>query len=143
MNSSLHTLPFYECHLGDPERHLDVGAGASYYPAHVLDSIKKPKTSLKGVTDINQNTLDLGSKRLRSIGYGRDVDTVNHNVSESVEENSGLWKKFDSISLFYVFHCLPGSFPKKGRGCHIELGQCVNRGQCSIWEYHCGQRKES
>lgn len=107
--------PFYQRHLEGSEYHLDVGAGTGYYPAKQLDPANKSSVGVKGITllDINSHTLDAGSSRIKGVGYRGQVDTVNHNVFQPFDEGSELRRKFDSIALFYVLHCLPGKFPEK------------------------------
>jgi len=63
--------------------------------------------------DITPYTLDLGSSRIKGVGYRGQVDLVNHNVFQPFDEGSELRRKFDSIAMFNVLHCLPGKFPEK------------------------------
>lgn len=123
-------LPFYQRHLANSEYHLDVGAGTGYYPAQVLDPTSTTKASVKGITllDINDNTLVTASKRLTDIGYKGTVGTVNHNIFEPFAEGSENRGKFDSISLFYVFHCLPGSFPTKAENVAKNMASGLTEG---------------
>jgi len=103
-------LPFYERHLASSEHHLDVGAGTGYYPANVLT-----KSKLKSVTlmDLNPSTLAHAENRIKANGYKGGVEGVIHNAFEKFPEESEMRGKFDSISLYYVLHCLPGKFPSK------------------------------
>lgn len=89
-------LPFYGRHVG--ARHLDVGVGTGYYPAH------SDPARTNGITllDLNPNSLHAASKRIGRPG----VRTVRGDVLAPVAALAG--QQFDSISLFYLLHCLPG-----------------------------------
>jgi SAM-dependent methyltransferase len=90
-------LPFYGRHLG--ARHLDVGVGTGYYPAHSDLS----RTREIALLDLNPNSLRAAARRI-----GRpEVRIHQGDVLAPVASLAG--QRFDSISLFYLLHCLPGT----------------------------------
>ena len=95
-------LPFFRQHMGP--RHLDVGVGTGYYLRHAASSAQGPLTLL----DLNANSLHAASHRL-----GRaDTRLIQHDVMTPLPpQPEGA---FDSISLFYLLHCLPGTLMDKG-----------------------------
>lgn len=101
-------LPFFQAHVGT-EAHLDVGVGTGYYLSHSIGVLRKTKRIC--LADLNSNTLRTAGDRLRGAGYKGDLDTIEHDVFRPLPTTAE--ETFDSISLFYLFHCLPGSFPKK------------------------------
>lgn len=113
-------LPFFKRNLESSEHHLDVGVGTGYYPIHTL-----PTTKLKSITlmDINQNTLDTASVAIKAAGYRGEVDAVIHNIFQTFPEDSALRAKFDSVSMFFVFHCLSGKFPSKAESVARNLAE--------------------
>lgn len=94
-------LPFFKRHAG--LRHLDVGVGTGYY-AHQADF-----SSMTHLTfmDLNPNSLKAASKRLNRAS----TRLIHHDVMTNLpHQPEGA---FDSISLFYLLHCLPGRLPEK------------------------------
>lgn len=97
-------LPFFQKHIGQ-NAHLDIGVGTGYYPAA---SVKR-LSELTNVTliDLNPATLEAARNRLRRAGYAGEISTHEQSVFSPLSESTH--SKFDSISLFYLLHCLPGS----------------------------------
>ncbi len=94
-------LPFYRNHLG--QRHLDVGVGTGWYLAHA---------GLRGgqqvaLLDLNPNSLRAAAARLDRPPSGLYAQ----DVTRPLDALAGL--RFDSISLFYLLHCLPGTMADK------------------------------
>jgi len=84
------------------DNHLDVGVGTGYYLKHHLpDSIKRI-----GLMDLNENCLVSAEAALDAI----TPETYRHNI---FEPPSSSIQPFDSISLNYVLHCLPGTLAEK------------------------------
>lgn len=94
-------LPFYERHLG--RRHLDVGVGTGYYLAHCA----RARGSSITLMDINVASLRAASQRIKAL----EPKTVVHNVFTPIESA----ERYDSISLFYLLHCLSGSVEEKSQ----------------------------
>ncbi|KAI9060718.1 S-adenosyl-L-methionine dependent methyltransferase [Trametes sanguinea] len=102
-------LPFYIEHIGEPA-HLEIGAGTGYYPAVSTPRLAKG-VKLVALLDLNPNTLVYARTRLTKAGYRGDVEAIQHDVFEPLPK--AMRGRYDSIALVYLFHCLPGTFPKK------------------------------
>ncbi|KAI0738334.1 S-adenosyl-L-methionine dependent methyltransferase [Daedaleopsis nitida] len=101
-------LPFYQKHLGE-SAHLEIGVGTGYYPSASVPSLAK--TKLVTLVDLNPATLLFSRRRLVNAGYKGEIDTLVHNVFSPLPES--MHGRYDSVALFYLFHCLPGSLPQK------------------------------
>lgn len=83
--------------------HLDVGVGTGYF----LDRCQFPSPAPRiGLMDLNAEALAFASRRIARF---RPV-TYQRNVLEPVSIEGAA---FDSVSLTYVLHCLPGSMEEK------------------------------
>ncbi|RPD54872.1 S-adenosyl-L-methionine dependent methyltransferase [Lentinus tigrinus ALCF2SS1-6] len=101
-------LPFYKQHIGQ-SAHLEIGVGTGYYPAASVQTLAK--TKVVTLLDLNPNTLVMAQQRLAYAGYKGEIELIEHNIFQPLPTNMG--GKYESVALFYVFHCLPGSLPKK------------------------------
>lgn len=103
-------LPFFQQHLG-VRSHLDLGVGSGYYPANSTTLLTKNGTSLT-LMDLNPSTLDASRVRIQAAGLSSNIELVAHDAFTPAPE--GIRNApFDAISLFYVFHCLPGKISDK------------------------------
>lgn len=93
-------LPFYREHLG--RSHLDVGVGTGYYLAHA--DLGERRVSL---LDLNPNSLHAAAARMGKPPAGLYAQDVLQPLTALVG------RRFDSISLFYLLHCLPGTLADK------------------------------
>jgi 2-polyprenyl-3-methyl-5-hydroxy-6-metoxy-1,4-benzoquinol methylase len=103
---------FWKCptkHISDQfsdlvsTNHLDVGVGSGYYLKHYL-----PQTTQRiALLDLNENSLAKASKEINHL----NPEVYCGDVFEPLELNV---KKFDSISINYLLHCLPGGLIDKG-----------------------------
>ncbi|KAJ9660483.1 hypothetical protein H2201_006905 [Coniosporium apollinis] len=92
-------LPFFRENIG--QNHLDIGVGTGYY----LANANVPKNVRVTLLDLNENSLD--SARAR---FGReDAILVKHDVFKPLPTD----EQYDSMSLFYLLHCLPGPLSRK------------------------------
>lgn len=88
---------------------MDIGVGSGYYPAHAARELSKTKTLC--LVDINPSTLEATEARLRKAGYSGQIEKLQHDVFKPLPEC--MRGRFDSISMFYLMHCLPGTYPDK------------------------------
>ena len=93
-------LPFFARHLG--QRHLDVGVGTGFY----LENARIPSTTSITLLDLNENSLNAAAARGK-----RQVNCVRHDIMQPLP--FAQQAAFDSISLFYLLHCLPGTMNDK------------------------------
>ena len=94
-------LPFYRANVGP--NHLEVGVGTGFYPANAGFGAGQRITLL----DLNPNTLAAASRRLRPRAVEARVVDILKPLPPLERE------RFDSISLFYLLHCLPGDMAYK------------------------------
>jgi SAM-dependent methyltransferase len=83
--------------------HLDVGVGTGFFVDRCVWPSKHPRIALM---DVNPNCLDVARRRIAR--YSPEVYRAN--VLDPVPLSI---KKFDSISLSWVLHCLPGTILTK------------------------------
>jgi len=99
---SSHTLlDSYNQHISD--RHLDIGVGTGYF----LDKCRFPSTAPTiALFDLNPHSLAKSAKRLRRYNpvcyRGNALEPIDIGMTG-----------FDSISLNYLLHCLPGNLASK------------------------------
>ncbi|MEX2964443.1 class I SAM-dependent methyltransferase [Microbulbifer sp. TYP-18] len=94
-------LEHFNQHL--TSNHLDVGVGTGYF----LDKCRFPSKNIRlGLMDLNQNSLDFTATRVARYNPIQFQCNVLDEIDIATPE-------FDSISLNYLFHCLPGRLPKK------------------------------
>ena len=99
---SKNILALYDRHV--TANHLDVGVGTGYF----LDRCRFPNDHPRlGLMDLNPNCLHAASSRLRR--YRPDVYRAN--VLDPITLDI---PRFDSISMTYLLHCLPGTIKTKG-----------------------------
>jgi SAM-dependent methyltransferase len=94
-------LDFYNQHISD--KHLDIGVGTGYF----LDKCRFPSTAPTiALFDLNPHSLARSAKRLRRYNPSCYLGNALQRIDISM---SG----FDSISLNYLLHCLPGNLASK------------------------------
>ncbi|WP_449567258.1 class I SAM-dependent methyltransferase [Lelliottia nimipressuralis] len=94
-------LPHFLKNLG--HKHLDIGVGTGYYLTHA------PSDCKISLMDLNTASLNAASVRARN---SQILQKINHDVFDPYPVH--LNNQFDSISMFYLLHCLPGSMPDRG-----------------------------
>ncbi|KAH8916803.1 S-adenosyl-L-methionine dependent methyltransferase [Atractiella rhizophila] len=111
-------LPFFQTHLSTSKRHLDIGVGTGWYPAHSIEEMKNLETLV--FMDVNEDTLNAARKRglsakVHSAGAGKVFQGAVVTRKKSCFEPLSAEEKetFDSISLFYLLHCLPTPISEK------------------------------
>lgn len=101
-------VPLFRSSLG--QRHLDVGVGTGYFPEQTLKGSACREMTLM---DLNENTLQTAERRIKAVvGDAVEVKSVRADVLVTPLPLSPE-TKYDSISLFYLFHCLPGPTSRK------------------------------
>jgi len=86
--------------------HLEVGVGTGYFLEHSLSG--RPRIAL---LDINRDCLDRTARRIEA--YKPEIHQ--ENVLEPLHLKG---KRFDSIAINYLLHCLPGALEvKAGKVC--------------------------
>ena len=94
-------LPFYKENLG--LKHLDVGVGTGYFIAHAgLTSSHQV-----GLLDLNENCLRAAAAQVKQA----KVQTFRRDLMQPSSEPADTG--YDSISMFHVLHCLPGTMDDK------------------------------
>lgn len=83
---------------------MDVGVGTGYYPDKCLNGNHRRLALL----DLNPNSLEVAAARVNRFR----PEIYRANVLQSLDIRCD---KFDSISLFYLLHCLPGPFDYKSQ----------------------------
>jgi len=93
----------FEKNMG--QNHLDVGVGTGFLLDKVEYAASKDDFSLS-LLDMNEDCLHRTKKRLQRY----NPETINHNILEPLDPSIKL---FDSISVNYLIHCIPGSLKEK------------------------------
>jgi len=94
-------LDFYNRHIS--AKHLDIGVGTGYF----LDKCRFPSTTPQiALFDLNPNSLAKSAKRLRRYNPSCYLGNALHRIDIGMSD-------FDSISLNYFLHCLPGNLASK------------------------------
>ena len=83
--------------------HLEIGVGTAYLLQGILSEEYKPRLALM---DLNKNCLTKAAKKLEDFM----PETYLQNVLDPINQPI---KKFDSIGMNYVLHCVEGSFKTK------------------------------
>jgi ubiquinone/menaquinone biosynthesis C-methylase UbiE len=98
---TLKLMAYFNNHI--TSNHLDIGVGTGYF----LDKCSFPSSKVRiALMDLNQNSLDEASMRIKRY----NPTQYRFNVLEKIKLDT---KAFDSISLNYLFHCLPGKLSDK------------------------------
>ncbi len=93
-------LPFFKAHIGT-DTHLRIGVGTGHYPVYSLDNLRTTRSPSRCTW------------RPSGAGYAGELQTLEHDVFEPLPAT--LNGQFDSVLMFYLFHCLPGSFRLRRR----------------------------
>lgn len=96
------TLELYQRHLSS--NHLEVGVGTGYFLEHSHFPGPQPRLAL---LDVSPHCLKRTATRLSR--YSPEVYRANALAPIDVS-----LRRFDSVALNYVLHCMPGALPEKG-----------------------------
>lgn len=94
-------LPFFKKYLS--KKHLDVGVGTGFYLVHAELTQSNEVT----LFDLNENSLRAAAGRVKQAEVRVITGDVMHSSCEPQD------RAYDSISLFYLLHCLPGTMRDK------------------------------
>jgi SAM-dependent methyltransferase len=100
-------LPLLRSTLG--RRHLDIGVGTGYFLANTLKESPCKEITL---LDLNPKTLAASQRRITS-AVGSDVYVDAVIADASLPFPLPETRQFDSISLYYLLHCMPGPLEHK------------------------------
>ncbi|OLN83446.1 putative uncharacterized protein YbcY 1 [Colletotrichum chlorophyti] len=108
-------LPFFCENFS--RNHLDCGVATGYFPAVALARPFRTNSKQRlTLLDLNPNPLNAAKARVLSVTTETEVRCVEADVTEPPpKELRG--ERFDSISMFNLFHCMPG-----GKGKFRALG---------------------
>ncbi|KAI1392729.1 methyltransferase [Hypoxylon trugodes] len=103
-------FPFFSENFS--ENHLDCGVADGYFP---LSTLQRPYRDQKKqrltLLDANANALQVAKAHVLSGSPATEIRTIEADVTAPlVQELKGV--KFDSISMFNLFHCIPGGSGK-------------------------------
>lgn len=94
-------VPHFKKNVG--KVHLDIGVGSGFYLKYL------PESCDILLMDMNSNNLAVAKQR---VGGNCSITTLQHDIFEPIPvEYEG---QYDSISLYYLLHCLPGNLVEKG-----------------------------
>ena len=93
------SLPFFRDNVS--RSHLDIGVGTGYYLSNSSLSADVSVTLL----DLNPTSLSVAKARLSRPG----VQTIQHDILLPLDPT----RKYESISMFFLLHCLPGPPSRK------------------------------
>ncbi len=103
-------LPFFAENFS--RKHLDIGVATGYFPAKALARpFRRDSKQELTILDINPNPLRATSARVLSVTSRTEVQSVEADVTESLPKELQD-SKFDSVSMFNLFHCMPGGTQK-------------------------------
>ncbi|KAI1108929.1 methyltransferase domain-containing protein [Nemania sp. NC0429] len=89
-------------------RHLDIGVATGYLPAKALSRpFRKGAKHSITLVDLNPSSLNNAKSRILSVATNATVDIAVADVTQPAPELL-QGSKFDSISMFNLFHCVPG-----------------------------------
>ncbi|KAI9739228.1 MAG: hypothetical protein M1834_007441 [Cirrosporium novae-zelandiae] len=92
-------LPFFRENMG--KNHLDIGVGTGYFLSHA----KIPADVHMTLADLNPNALEASKAKM-----GRpDTECILHDIFEPLPTK----QRFNSVSMFYLLHCMPGPPSRK------------------------------
>jgi len=94
-------LPFYREHLG--LKHLDVGVGTGFF----ISRAGLTSSHEVGLLDLNENCLRAAAAQVKQA----KVRTFRRDLMQPSSEPADTG--YNSISLFHVLHCLPGTMDDK------------------------------
>ncbi|KAL2755401.1 hypothetical protein ACRALDRAFT_2135655 [Sodiomyces alcalophilus JCM 7366] len=103
-------LPFFSENFS--RNHLDIGVATGYFPATALSRpFRRDSKQHLTLVDLGPNPLRAASARVLSVATATEVRCIEADATEPPPE-SLRGHRFDSISMFNLFHCVPGGKAK-------------------------------
>jgi hypothetical protein len=103
-------LPFFSENFS--RDHLDCGVATGWFPAAALSRPWRAHSKQRlALLDLNPNPLGAARTRVLSVATATEVRCIEADVTEPVPE-AMKGEKFKSISMFNLFHCMPGGKAK-------------------------------
>lgn len=105
-------LPFFADNFS--HRHMDIGVATGWFPATVLGRpIRKQEKHQLTLVDFNETSLNATRARVLAVAPHTAVDCVQADITAPLPERlQGASKKYDTITMFNLFHCVPGGLDK-------------------------------
>ncbi|KAF9875151.1 methyltransferase domain protein [Colletotrichum karsti] len=113
-------LPFFSENFS--RNHLDVGVATGYFPAVALARPFRTNSKQRlTLVDLTAPPLNATKTRVLSVTSATEVNCVEADVTEPPPK-ALLGERYDSISMFNLFHCMPGGKGKlRAFGTYKEL----------------------
>lgn len=109
-------LPFFTENFS--KRHLDIGVGTGYFPKTAMTSLEKSakqgaahdtsSTQHLSLADLNPHSLEEAKKRVLAKHPAVQVKTLLADALQPLPSALRGDKPFDSASLYFLLHCMPG-----------------------------------
>ena len=98
------------------------------------------KTKLITLCDLNPNTLLHSKNCIANVGHKGSVETLQYDISQPFAHE--MHGEYDSVALYYLFHCLSGSFPQKAADVFANVAPALapRPGWRGVRVYYSGQR---
>lgn len=120
-------IPFFIENFSD--RHLDCGVGTGYFVAEALKVVSKERPQQRLVfLDASANCLEVAEAHALAIAPEIKIESFEGNVKEQLPKPLQD-AEFDSISMFNLFHCVPG--PAKLQGLRYYADRLSDEGVLS------------
>jgi SAM-dependent methyltransferase len=100
-STAKYLIPLFRSNVG--KNHLDIGTGTGYY----LRKAEVPASTKLTLIDLERPALEVGMKRCGR----KDVRGIVGDVMEPLD----IQDKFDSVSMYYLLHCIPATVEEKCR----------------------------
>ncbi|WYZ34173.1 hypothetical protein EsH8_I_000449 [Colletotrichum jinshuiense] len=113
-------VPFFSENFS--RNHLDCGVATGFFPAVALARPFRANSKQRlTLLDLNPNPLRAAKNRVLAVSTTTEVSCVEADVTEPLPK-ALQGERFDSISMFNLFHCMPGGKGKlRAFGLYKEL----------------------
>lgn len=97
-------LPFFTENFS--RNHLDCGVATGYFPANALSTIWRRNSQQRLVLlDVNPSSLLAAKLRIQAVTTDTEIECIEADVTT---QTTLTIQPFNSISMFNLFHCIPG-----------------------------------